>query len=240
MYRDAISGHVFAYVVGQNTTKEEESRIAVQKLEDALKEAQLKNSLSQMQPHFLYNALASIREIVLEDPEYASDLIYDFSTHLRACIRTMSHNNLIPFSQELENIKSYVNIEKMRFGDKLRLQYEINSFEFQIVPLSIQPLVENAIRHGIYKRGNVGGTVTIRATSHTGYHLIEVIDDGVGFDYETLRRKVESHETDSTGLMNVIFRLEKMMNAKVSIDSAIGKGTNVTVRIPCIEKEETP
>lgn len=240
LYRDAISGHVFAYVVGQNTTKEEESRIAVQKLEDALKEAQLKNSLSQMQPHFLYNALASIREIVLEDPEYASDLIYDFSTHLRACIRTMSHNNLIPFSQELENIKSYVNIEKMRFGDKLRLQYEINSFEFQIVPLSIQPLVENAIRHGIYKRGNVGGTVTIRATSHTGYHLIEVIDDGVGFDYETLRRKVESHETDSTGLMNVIFRLEKMMNAKVSIDSAIGKGTNVTVRIPCIEKEETP
>ena len=152
----------------------------------------------------------------------------------------MSHNNLIPFSQELENIKSYVNIEKMRFGDKLRLQYEINSFEFQIVPLSIQPLVENAIRHGIYKRGSAGGTVIIRATSHTGYHLIEVIDDGVGFDYEALRKKVESHETDSTGLMNVIFRLEKMMNAKVSVDSVIGKGTNVTVRIPCVEKEETP
>ena len=70
--------------------------------------------------------------------------------------------------------------------------------------------------------------------------IIEVIDDGVGFDYEALRKKVESHETDSTGLMNVIFRLEKMMNAKVSVDSVIGKGTNVTVRIPCVEKEETP
>lgn len=78
-----------------------------------------------MQPHFLYNALASIREIVLENPEYAADLIFDFTTHLRACIKSMASEEFTSFHQEIENIKAYVNIEKMRFGDKLQVQYDI-------------------------------------------------------------------------------------------------------------------
>ena len=201
-------------------------------LMEELREARIKNSISQMQPHFLYNALASIREIILEDPQYASDLICDFTTHLRACVKSMSNNDLIPFRQELENIRAYVNIEKMRFGDKLKVQYEIDADDFMIVPLSIQPLVENSIRHGIYERGAKGGTVSIAASKTEEYYMITVKDDGVGFDYEKIRGEVERGERDSTGLSNLIFRLEKILGADVSVHSKIGDGTEITIQIP--------
>gem|GEM_PF-948652 len=212
--------------------EEDKHRQEVEELENRLRTAQLKNSMSQMQPHFLYNALASIREIVLDDPQYASDLLFDFSTHLRACIRAMSHNDLVPFKQELENINAYVNIEKMRFGEKLRTRFEIADKEFSIVPLSIQPLVENAIRHGIYERGAKGGTVTVATEQTEKYHEIRVSDDGVGFDYEQICLEVQEKKRDSTGLTNLIFRLKKIMNAEVNVNSTQGIGTVVTVRIP--------
>lgn len=215
--------------------EENKHRLEVEELESRLKNAQLKNSMSQMQPHFLYNALASIREIVLDDPQYASDLIYDFSTHLRACIRAMSNNDMVPFEQELDNINAYVNIEKMRFGDKLRTVFDIQSKDFNIVPLSIQPLVENAIRHGIYQRGAAGGTVTVSTEQTKEYHVIKVSDDGVGFDYEQILREIEEKKRDSTGLTNLTFRLKKMMNAETTVNSTRGKGTVVTVRIPRTE-----
>ena len=204
----------------------------IETLTDELEDAKVKNSLSQMQPHFLYNALASIREIILIDPEYASELIVDFTTHLRACIKTMSSNDLIPFSHELENIHAYTNIEKMRFGEKLKVEYSVACDDFMIVPLSIQPIVENAIRHGIYERGAKGGTVSISTYNGGGDYVICVKDDGVGFDYEKMKAEVESGQRDSTGISSLVFRLEKMLNAKVEIESNIGCGTEVTVRIP--------
>lgn len=207
-------------------------RKEILKLTEELSDSRLKNSINQIQPHYLYNALASIREIMLEDPEYASELIYDFTIHLRACIRSMSNNDLIPFSQELENIKAYVNIEKMRFGDRLKVLYVINYDDFMIVPLSIQPLVENAIRHGIYRRGAQGGTVCI-SSERTGRTVnVTIKDDGVGFDYEKIKDEVERGERDSTGLSSLVFRLEKMLGADVEIISDIGIGTTVSVKIP--------
>ena len=89
----------------------------------AMEEMRMKNCVSQMNPHFLYNALSSIREIVLTDPEFGADMLYDFTTHLRASIRALSNDGRIWFSQELENIRAYVNIEKMRFGDRLQVDY---------------------------------------------------------------------------------------------------------------------
>ena len=204
----------------------------LQKTQQQLEEARIKNSNSQMQPHFLYNALASIREIVLDDPKYASDLIYDFTTHLRACIRSMASESLVSFSQELENIKAYVNIEKMRFGDRLNIQYDCTETEFDIIPLSIQPLVENAIRHGIYERGSDGGTVVIRTFQSDDSFVIQVEDDGVGFDYEETMLEVKNGNKDSTGLNNLIFRLETLLKAFVTVESRIGKGTMITVKIP--------
>ena len=203
----------------------------MEKLKIQLNESRIKISTGQMQPHFLYNALASIREIVLENPEYASDLIFDFTTHLRACVRAMASEDLIPFSQEIENIKAYVNIEKMRFGDKMQVKYEISECDFSIVPLSIQPLVENAIRHGIYERGS-GGTVIVSSYRDGNSIIIKVEDNGVGFDVATIQSEVERKERDSTGLHSLIFRFENLMNAKVKVESEIGEGTRITVRIP--------
>lgn len=204
----------------------------LEELEIQLNEARIKISTGQMQPHFLYNSLASIREIILDDPEYASDLIFDFTTHLRACIKSMSSETRISFAQELENIKAYVNIEKMRFGNKLLVTYDIEESDFYIIPLSVQPLVENAIRHGIYERGNSGGKVEVSSHREGNCIIIKVKDNGIGFDVSTIQNEVENYERDSTGLKNLCFRFEKLMHARVQIESKIGVGTCITIRIP--------
>ena len=227
MYGYSAVTDISKYVERQNLIRQE-----LKQLEQSLEMARIKNSTSQMQPHFLYNALASIREIILDDPQYASDLICDFTTYLRACIRTMSNDELISINQELENINAYVNIEKMRMGKRLQVVYHIDSEDFQIVPLSIQPLVENAIRHGIYRRGKVGGTVTITIESFTEYNRITVEDNGVGFDYQQIRNEIESGERDSSGLDNVNYRLKKQMNADMIIDSKVNAGTKIMVYVP--------
>ncbi len=230
------SGIMYGYSVVTDLHKYKQIQEGLeQKLEatrQQLELSRLKNSSSQMQPHFLYNALASIREIVLDDPQYASDLIYDFTTHLRACIRSMGSDNLIPFSQELENIKAYVNIEKMRFGKKLSIEYDCPEIGFDIIPLSIQPLVENAIRHGVYERGSDGGTVKVNSCQEGNNFVVRVEDDGIGFDFETTMNEEKNGKRDSTGLFNLIFRLETLLNAHVEVDSKIGIGTKITVTIP--------
>ena len=198
--------------------------------------ARLKNSASQMQPHFLYNALASIREVILDDPEYASNLILDFSTHLRACIRSMSSDALISFSEELANIKAYEHIEKMRFGERLNVLYNIEDDDFKIVPLSIQPLVENAIKHGIFDKEE--GVVTVNVRRIDGGHVIEVIDDGVGFDVDEVRQQILLGERDSVGLINLEYRLNQILGAQITFESVLGSGTKVTVVVP--EADEQP
>ena len=234
--KEGFDGTRYGYGVVIDISKyreaQERNEKKLEKLEIQLNEARIKISIGQMQPHFLYNALASIREVVLENPEYAADLIFDFTTHLRACIKSMASEEMISFSQEIENIKAYVSIEKMRFGDKMQVEYDIQESDFQIVPLSIQPLVENAIRHGIYERGNEGGIVKISSYRKKDKINIMIEDNGVGFDVEKIAREVKCHERDSTGLQNLIFRFENLMNATVNIESVIGTGTKVTVKIP--------
>ena len=188
-----------------------------------------------MQPHFLYNALASIREIVLDEPEYASNLLCDFTTYLRACLRSVTSDALIPFSQELSNIEAYTHIEKIRFGDKLTIKYNCMETDFSIIPLSIQPLVENAIRHGIYERGEDGGIVAVRSFRKKDRIEILVEDNGVGFDYDAIMQEIKDGTRDSTGMFNLIYRFEKILHAKVTVESQPNVGTRVTVSIPLEE-----
>ena len=236
LYQDYVSGDVYAFCLVYDLTGNQRHEKEMRELEEALRMSRIRNFTSQMQPHFLYNALGSIQEVVLEDPEYAYKLIGDFSIHLRSCIRAMANDDLIPFSQELENIRAYVNIEKMRFGDKLNIIYDISGEDFSIVPLSVQPVVENAIRHGIYQRGKEGGTVIVRTRQEKRQRIIQIKDDGVGFDTSTLGRIKAGNMKDSAGLNNIIFRLEKIMNANVRIHSKPGKGTDVIISIP-VNKE---
>ena len=236
------SGIMCGYSVVTDLRKYREEQqaleLALKQTRDQLAQTRVKNASSQMQPHFLYNALSSIREIVLEDPEYASDLICDFTTHLRACVRSMSNDAPIPFTQELENVRAYVNIEKMRFGDRLSVEYNCPETDFNIIPLSIQPLVENAVRHGVFDRGAVGGKVIVSTARGDGRIFVYVEDNGVGFDYHKTMQEVEDGTRDSSGLANLIFRFATLMRAEVSVDSIIGSGTKVTVTIPSIEEKE--
>lgn len=227
IYGYSVIIDISEYAKRQNIIRQE-----IKQMEASMEMLRVQNSTSQMQPHFLYNALASIRELILIDAQYASDLVCDFTTYLRACIRTMQDGRPIPISQEIENIRAYTNIEKMRMGEKLKVVFDLRAEEFKIVPLSIQPLVENAIRHGIFPKGRKGGTVTIRTESFPKYNCITVQDDGVGFDYQKVRDEVEKGIRDSIGLDNVIFRLKKQLQAEIVIRSQDGEGTIITIHVP--------
>ncbi len=231
LYRDSVSGDVMAFCVIYDLTEQRRREKELQELENELKLSRIRNSTSQMQPHFLYNALGSIQEILLDDPKYASELIGDFAIHLRSCIRAMGSDAPLPFGQEISNIKAYVRIEQMRFGKKLKVVYDTPVTDFLIVPLSVQPLVENAIRHGIYERASAGGTVTVRSRETESEWIVEVEDDGVGFDVSELGAAAWARK-GSTGIENISFRLEKVMNASVDIKSVRGVGTKATIRLP--------
>lgn len=238
LYQDDASGDVMAFCVVYDLTEQQRKEKELKELENALQMSRIRNFTSQMQPHFLYNALGSIQEVVLEDPQYASELIGDFTTHLRSCIRAMANDLPLPFSQELDNIRAYVNIEKMRLGKKLVVRYDIECQDFSILPLSIQPLVENAIRHGVYRRGVKGGTVIVRSWETDQNWFVEVEDDGVGFDAHAFFSENRAEKQDSTGLKNLVFRLSKVMNAQVDIQSVVDEGTKVRVTLPKGESDQ--
>lgn len=237
LYKDTISDDIMCFNVTYDLTEQQKAEKEMKQLKEQLQMSRLRVFTGQMQPHFLYNALGSIQEVILDNPEYASELVGDFSVHLRASIRAMSSDDPIPFEQELENIKAYVEIEKMRFGDKLKVEYHIQAKDFLISPLSIQPLVENSIRHGIYERGRQGGTVEITSRETDDKWIVSVKDNGVGFDSDAMFESMKKANNTSTGLKNLIFRLNKVTNAEVEVKSKVGEGTEITVTIPKRRKE---
>ncbi|MBR2666577.1 MAG: histidine kinase [Oscillospiraceae bacterium] len=237
LHQDEATGDILSFCVIYDLTEQQRKEKELRDLEHELQMSRIRNFTSQMQPHFLYNALGSIQEIVLDDPQYASDLLGDFTVHLRSCIRAMANDAPIPFEQELANVRAYVNIEKMRFGDKLKVIYDIKEDNFSILPLSVQPIVENAIRHGIYQRGEAGGTVVIRTAEKEAAWKITVEDTGVGFDVQEYYSALAAGELDSTGLKNIMFRLDKVMHSSLEIKSTVNVGTTVTITIPKEKRE---
>ncbi len=232
LYQEKPTQNIHVFCVFYDLTEEQKKEQELENLEQELLLSRIRNSTSQMQPHFLYNALGSIQEVILMDPQYASDLLGDFTVHLRSCVRAMTTDATISFDDELKNIKAYVNIEKMRLGKKLDVEYNIQTMDFNILPLCIQPLVENAIRHGIYKKGKTGGKVIIGTSEDHSSVYVRVKDNGVGFDASQLFQDMKPGKRDSTGLKNICFRLEKVMGASVDIFSEIGAGTIVTISLP--------
>lgn len=238
LYQERATGDVHVFCVIYDLTQQQRKEKELEELERELLLSRIRNSTSQMQPHFLYNALGSIQEVILIDPGYASELLGDFTVHLRSCVRAMTKDEPIPFAEELKNIRAYVNIEKMRLGNRLQVEYDIRSTAFYILPLCIQPLVENAIRHGIYRRGKQGGTVQIRTGEDDEDWIVQVEDDGIGFDIHKFQQDLRERKRDSTGIINIRFRLEKVMGARVELRSQPGTGTVATIRVPKGEKRK--
>ncbi len=179
--------------------------------------------LSQINPHFVYNTLSTIASMCDVSPTQAKYLTIDFSRYLRKNIGTLSSEELIPFEQEMEHVECYLKIEKARFREHLNVIYSIQCRDFSIPPLSVQPLVENAVKHGVTKKAR-GGTVKISAYDTETHYVVEIIDDGVGFD----TRSTEMH----IGYKNVQNRVASMCKGEVTIKSTLDVGTRVTIEIP--------
>ena len=188
------------------------------------KEAEVRLMMSQIQPHFIYNTLSSISTLIKIDPDKAQAGLDSFTEYLRSNLSAISETGLIPFSDELKHIRTYLSLEKMRFEDRLNVVYQIKTRNFSIPPLSIQPLVENAVKHGIMKKID-GGTVTIKTTEDDLAYCVEISDNGVGFDINKLDNSGNKH----IGLKNVSYRLSTMCHGEMMIHSEIDKGTTVMV-----------
>ena len=152
-----------------------------QELEGRLKRSMAELMASQIRPHFIYNTLNSIRALIRVDPETAMRTVNDFSTYLRSNLDHVVDREMIPFLDELRHIQAYLNIEQVRFEERLQVEMDIRAKSFRVPPLSIQPLVENAVKHGICRKMS-GGTVTVRSYEEKDACVVEVLDDGVGFD----------------------------------------------------------
>ena len=192
--------------------------------EKRTKEAEIKMMMSQIQPHFIYNTLASISTLIKIDPDKAQKGLDDFTEYLRRNLSSLTDTGLIPFSAELRHIETYLSLEKMRFDDRLNIVYDIKNTDFLVPPLSIQPIVENAVKHGILKKIE-GGSVIIKTSQTALAYVVEVIDDGVGFDIT----KLENCDNSHIGLNNVQYRIKSMCNGELIIESKIDEGTKVTM-----------
>jgi sensor histidine kinase YesM len=194
-------------------------------------EQRIQIMMSQIQPHFLYNTLSTIQALCRKDPELAAQTVEKLGDYLRQNLAALGQSDLIPFNKELEHTRIYVDIEKLMSPD-MEIEYQINDYNFLLPALTIQPLVENAIRHGI--RGVKGGRITISARRDEGYHTIEITDNGKGFDVnDTLDTAGGKH----IGIRNVSERVEKMCDGTLDVESTPGTGTTVTIFIPF--REET-
>ena len=202
----------------------------VREHEDDLKAQQrIQIMLSQIQPHFLYNTLSAIQYLCDHDPKAAGTVTENFSRYLQGNMSALKDDGEIPFKQELEHTQIYLEIEQVRYEDALRVEYDITCTDFSLPTLTLQPIVENAVRHGA--RGKKGvGTVTIATREYPDRYEITVADDGPGFDPEAPVLADDGRE--HIGIANVRERLKQISGGALRIRSEKGKGTVVTIELP--------
>ncbi|MBQ9457145.1 MAG: histidine kinase [Bacilli bacterium] len=188
------------------------------------KEAEVKVMMSQIQPHFIYNTLSSISTLIQVDPAKAQTALDDFTDYLRANLSSLSDTGLITFEKEFRHIETYLSLEQMRFDERLHVVYDIQEKDFLVPPLSLQPLVENAVKHGILKKIE-GGTISLKTYARDDAYVVEIKDDGIGFDIHAKPDDGRAH----VGLENVRYRIQSMCHGELIVESQINHGTTVTV-----------
>ena len=190
-----------------------------------LAESRISTMMSQIRPHFIYNTLGSIEQLCKFDPPKAGELVHNFAKYLRGNFGELDNPKPILMSQEMEHVHYYVSIENVRFPD-MTFTFEMNSDDFHIPALTIQPIVENAIKHGLMRLSK-GGTIRVVSYETDTDYCISVVDDGVGFDTSAL-----IDDRKHVGLRNIRERLRVMVNGSLEIESTIGVGTKVNITIP--------
>ena len=198
-----------------------EQNVRVAQQHQELANMRIRILLSQIQPHFLFNALTAIRQLCDTDPRQAKKSILEFSRFLRINMEGLTAEQPIPFDRELEHVHNYVALEKQRFGERLNVHYDINKHDFLIPALTLQPIVENAIRHGIMKKEE-GGTIRIRTDETKRYIYILVADDGVGFDVEEWEKGLREQKRAERRQEFIGGLMERQDRNKQSADSEAG------------------
>jgi len=187
---------------------------------------------AQIKPHFLFNVLNTISAFCDTDPERAGALIDELANYLRHSFDFMNLDMFVPVDKEISLVKSYLEIEKARFGEELAVEFNIdNSIQIEIPPLSIQPLVENSIRHGLRKKAG-RGLVTVSVKLAPGYVTVTVSDNGRGISNAKLDKLLAPDNTGSVGLRNIHSRLTRLYGKGLSIKSEAGQGTVISFKIP--------
>ena len=190
-----------------------------------LTESRVSTMMSQIRPHFIYNTLGSIEQLCSIDPPKAGELVHNFAKYLRGNFGELDNPKPILMSQEMEHVHHYISIENVRFPD-MTFSFEMNSDDFHIPALTIQPIVENAIKHGLMKLPQ-GGTIRVVSYETDSHYCVSVEDDGVGFDTGVLL-----DERKHVGIRNIRGRLQAMVDGELKIESTVGVGTKVLITIP--------
>jgi len=202
----------------------------VQDHEDDLKARQrIQIMLSQIQPHFLYNTLSVIQDLCHSDPARAEIATVAFSQYLRGNMDSLLSETTIPFEDEWKHTRGYLDLEQMRFEGKLKVRYDIGCTSFDLPPLSLQPIVENAVNHGVRANPDGAGIVTIATREYPDRYEITVTDTGPGFDPDN---PPEKQGRTHVGVQNVRERLAGLCDGTLTIASQIGRGTTATISLP--------
>ena len=184
-----------------------------------------------MKPHFIFNTLNTIYHLCDIDPEKAKSTLSSFSLYLRNNINNLDQSEMIYFEKELSFINAYLDIEKVRFDDELLITFDIGTSNFKLPVLTVQPIVENAVKHGTSKKEGVSN-LYITTRENDEFYEIEIRDTGVGFDSSEPPNDGHKH----IGISSVRQRLETLCNGTLTIESTPGVGTTATIKIP---KKET-
>jgi len=181
---------------------------------------------SHLKPHFLFNSLTAVSDMCAGNSE-AQEALAAFSDYLRVNISYHNRKTPVLFDTELKHVENYLLLEKLRFEERLIILYDINVTGFKVPLLSVQPIVENAVSHGLFNKPGVG-TVKIRTVESETDYIINVVDDGIGFDPDASgnTRKPQA------GIENVRDRLASMCGGTLIISSKPGVGTRVNIKIP--------
>ena len=190
-----------------------------------LTESRVSTMMSQIRPHFIYNTLGSVEQLCNINPPKAGELVHNFAKYLRGNFGELDNPKPILMSQEMEHVRHYISIENVRFPD-MTFTFERNSDDFHIPALTIQPIVENAIKHGLMKLQK-GGTIRVISYETDTHYCVMVEDDGAGFDTNILL-----DDRKHVGIRNIRGRLKAMVNGVLEIKSTEGVGTTVLIRIP--------
>ena len=207
----------------------ESGRLFLQR-ERELEESRANAMMLKISPHFIANTMGSIVALCYPGAPEAGALASKFARYLRDNYTDLVEDAMIPFSKELEHIRNYLAVEEVRFSG-LRVEYDIQADAFLLPTLTVQPLVENAVRHGISKQPDASGTVRITSAEEKDCYFIRIVDDGAGFDMTAV--KTGKH----IGISNARARLRMLCSGTLTVTGQPGQGTVCEIRIPKGDKQ---